>query len=239
VDDTIDVARRRSVEGKEYSKLIGKKLNIIDAVEYEKERAEDRRIKDEILSELIEDEDFHELRHILEVNDSIYPQRLAPIDIVHCIDAAEEKLDELARQRAKPLKIYSPREESVLDIITLIKKQEPIRVARMIAARQRNHVFGKTIEELEFEYSEWLRELRGDPPPPTEEELMAMLAAEEEQRLEEERLAAEEAARNFGDLPTLHTLLDDVAEIIRNNPEAAAAIISQWIGNAVLVEQRS
>ena len=237
VDDTIEVARRRAVEGKEYSKQVGKKLIITDAAEYEKERAEGRRIKEEKVFELIEDEDFHDLRVILEVNDAVYPQRLSPTDIVRYVDSAGEKLEELDRLRAKKPKIYTPREESMLDAITIIKKQEPLRLARMIAARQKAYILGKSMEELEFEYSEWLRELRGDPPPPTEEELAAMLAAEEEARLEEERLAAEEAARNFDDLPTVHTLLDDVAELIRSNPEAAAAIISQWVGNAVLLEK--
>ena len=239
VDDKIEVVRRRKVEGKEYSKRVGEIMLIEDATEYEQERAEERRVKDEKIDELIEDEDFHAMRVVLEVNDAIYPQRLAPIDIVHCVDSAKDKLEELARMRAKAPKIYLPREESVLDVITIIKKLEPLRVARRIATRQKNYIYGKTMQELEFEYSEWLRELRGDPPPPTEEELAAMLAAEEEARLEEERLAAEEAARNFEDFGTVRTLLDDVAELIRDNPEAAAAIIRQWIGNAVLVEQRS
>jgi sulfur carrier protein ThiS len=239
VDPDINVSRRQVIEGKEYPKRIGKILTITEAAEYEKERAENRRVKEEKIHELIEDEDFHELRVILEVNDSIYPQRLAPVDIVRCIDSAGEKLDALARQRATPPKSYSAREEMVLDAITSIKKQEPIRLARMIAARQRGYIFSKTMEELEFEYAEWLRGLRGDPPPETEAEMLARLAAEEEAPLEEERLPAEEAARNFGDLPKLRTLLDDVAELIGNNPEAAAAIISQWIGNAVMVEQRN
>jgi MoaA/NifB/PqqE/SkfB family radical SAM enzyme len=55
--------------------------------------------------------------------------------------------------------------------------------------------------------------------------------------IEEERIAAEEAARNFDDLADVHTLLDDAAHLIRVNPEAAAAIVRQWIGNAVLAEQ--
>ena len=236
VDGSIKVARRQGVKGREYSKRVGQLLAILEAAEFEKERAETRLMKEEKIRELIDDDDFHELTLSLEVNDAIYPKRLAPMDIVRSVEAAGEKLDELERQRIKPRKIYSAREESVLDVITLIKKQEPLRVARRIADRQRNYVFSKSLEELEAEYAEWMRQLRGDP---TEEEIQAQSAAEEEQRLEEERLAAEEAARNFGDLPTVYTLLDEIAELIQKNPEAAAAIIRQWIGTAVMMEPTS
>ena len=239
VNEDLKVARRRKVEGKEYSKLVGKILTITQAVEYERERVESRLIKDEKIRELLEDTDFDELMVRLEVNDSIYPKRLAPIDIVHYVDSAGEKLDALDLQRAQPKRGYSPREETILDVVTLIKKQEPYRVARRIADRQKAYVLSHTMEELEAEYAEWLRELKGEPPPETEEEMMARLAQEEEVRLEEERLAAEEAARMLDDLPSLHTLLDDVAELIQNNPEAAAAILRQWIGNAIIEENRN
>jgi sulfur carrier protein ThiS len=243
INPTIRVARRRKVEGKEYSKPVGKGkkqfMTIAEAVEYEKTRHESRVEKDKKVHELVEEIDFDELMVRLEVNDSIYPKHLAPSDIVRSVDAAGEKLDALDAKRVKPVRIYSPREESILDVLTLIKKQEPYRVARHISERQRAYILGHSMEELEAEYAEWLRNLRGDPTP---EELMEQMAQEEAQRLEEEAAAAaaaaEEAARNFGDLPSLHTLLDDVAELIRDNPEAAAAIIRLWIGNAVLLETK-
>jgi sulfur carrier protein ThiS len=238
INPHIHVARRKKVEGKEYAQKVGKEITIIEAVDYEQERLETRLIKEQKIKELIEDVDFDELMIRLEVNDSIYPKRLTPADIVHSIDSAGDKLETLDIERAKPRKMYLPREEAVLDVITLIKKQEAQRVARRIADRQRSHILSHTMEELEAEYKEWLRVLRGDP---TEEERLAM---EEAQRLadeaaaeEEARLAAEEAARHFGDLPLLHTLLDDVAALIRDNPEAATAIIRLWIGNAVLMEK--
>ena len=239
VNEHLKVSRRQGVTGKEYSRRIGRILAILEAAEFEKERAEKRLEKEVKIDGLIEDDDFHTLRVHLEVNDSVYPKRLAPADIVQCVASAEEKLEELDRQRAKPPKIYSAAEETILDVLTVVKKQEPIRLLRKIADRQRNSILGKTLEEIEFEYSEWLRILSGLPPPETEEEIQARLAAEEEVRLKEERLAAEEAARNFDDLPTVYTLLDEIAELIRDNPEAAAAIIRQWIGNAVLLEPRS
>jgi len=238
VNPHIHVDRRRKIEGKERSKAFGKRMLIEDAVKYEKERAENRHAKDQkIREELLDDVDFDELMVRLEVNNSIYPQRLAPTDIVRYVDSAGEKMDALDRERAKPVKIYSPREETVLDVITLIKKQEPIRVAKHIANRQKAYILTHSLEELEAEYAEWLRNLRGDPPPETEEEMMARLVAEAEQQIEEDRIAAEEAARNFGDLPDVRTLLDDAAELILTNPEAAAAIVRQWIGNAVLLEK--
>ena len=240
VNPEIKVARRQKVEGKEYSKLVGKVLTAVEAAQHEKERVEHRLTSDQKIRELLEEVEFDELLVRLEVNEEIYPKRLAPLDIVHYVDSAGEKLDALDAQRAKPPKIYLPREETILDVITLIKKQEAIRVARRIAERQRAYVLTRTMEELEAEHAEWLRNLRGDP---TEEERLAMeeaarLAAEEA-AAEEERTAAEEAARNFGDLASLHTLLDDVAELIRNNPDAATAIVRQWIGNAVLIEAKN
>jgi flagellar biosynthesis/type III secretory pathway M-ring protein FliF/YscJ len=74
-------------------------------------------------------------------------------------------------------------------------------------------------------------------------------------RLEEKRLREEEARRlaelaaleeaqeafenSLGELGSLRTLRDEVAELIAKNPEAAAAVIRQWIGNAVLVEAKA
>jgi len=72
---------------------------------------------------------------------------------------------------------------------------------------------------------------------------------EEKYRREEEaRRAAEVAAleakqaefeNSLGELAGLRTLRDEVAEVIAKNPDAAAAVIRQWIGNAVLVEAKS
>jgi hypothetical protein len=181
VNPNIHVDRRRKIEGKEHSKTFGKRLLIEDAVKYEKERAELRHAKDEkIRLELLEHIDFDELMVRLEVNDSYYPQRLAPSDIVRCVDSAGEKIDALDRERATPPKVYLPREETLLDVITLIKKQEPIRLAKHIANRQKAYIVTHSLEELEAEYAEWLRNLRGDPPPETEEEMMARLAREAE-----------------------------------------------------------
>jgi flagellar biosynthesis/type III secretory pathway M-ring protein FliF/YscJ len=55
-------------------------------------------------------------------------------------------------------------------------------------------------------------------------------AADEEQ---------EELENTLGDLGSIRSLKDEIAELIARNPEAAAAVIRQWIGNAVLVEAKS
>jgi len=240
VNDTLKVTRRRKVEGKEYSKPVGGRkdrlLAIADAVKYEQDRAESRRSKEKkVREDLLDEVDFDELMVRLEVNDSFYPKRLTPTDIVESIDTAAEKLEALDRRRAGKPRIYSAREETILDVLTLIKKQEPLRVARHISERQRAYIFRHSLEELEAEYAAWLRRLKGEPEPETEEERLAREAAEqlldEAANEEENRIAAEEAARNFDDLASVHTLLDDVATLIRENPEAAAAIVRQWIGN--------
>ena len=238
INPDVKVVRRQKVEGKEYSKVVGKRLSMDDVVKYETERAESRRAKEKKIDELFEDKvDFDELMVRLAVNDLYYPRRLAPIDIVQCVESAGERMDALDRERARPTKVFLPREETILDVIALIKKLEPVRLAKHIANRQKAYIATHSLEELEAEYAEWMRNLRGDPPPETEEEMMARLAQEEVQRLEEERIAAEEAAKNFDEFGDVHTLLDDAAELIRTNPEAAAAIVRQWIGNAVLMEK--
>jgi hypothetical protein len=245
VNEHIKVARRRKVAGKEYSKQIGGRkpfMIIADAVDYENKRRETRLDKDEKIRDLIEDVDFDELMVRLEVNDSIYPKRLTPADIVAGLASATGKLEDLDRLRAIPHKTYSPREEAVLDALTWVKRQEPFRIARRIAERQRDYILNHSVEELEAEYNAWLRNLRGEPPLETDEE---RLKREEMERLaaeaantEEERIAATEGARIFNDLANLHTLLDDVASIVQEKPDAAAAIVRQWIGNEVLTENK-
>lgn len=71
----------------------------------------------------------------------------------------------------------------------------------------------------------------------------------EKRRLEEERLTAETAAaaeteqeeveNSLGGLGSIRSLRDEIAELIAKNPEAAAAVIRQWIGNSVLVEAKT
>ena len=240
VDAKIHVARRRRVPEKDYTKIIGKPMPLDEAVQYEKERSEARHKKNETIRvELLEDVDFDDLMGRQEVNNLVYPRRLAPTDFVRYMGSASDKLDALDRERARPPKIFSVREAAILDVMTLIKKREPVRVAQQIASRQRGYILNNPLEVLEAEYAEWLRIVKGEP---TEEERLAMeeakRVAEEAAAAEEERLAAEEAARNFGDLASVHTLLDDAAELIRTNPEAAAAIVRQWIGNPTAEEKK-
>lgn len=57
----------------------------------------------------------------------------------------------------------------------------------------------------------------------------AIASAEEQQEFE----------NSLGELGSMRTLKDEIAELIAKNPEAAAAVIRQWIGNAVLVEAKT
>jgi flagellar biosynthesis/type III secretory pathway M-ring protein FliF/YscJ len=57
-----------------------------------------------------------------------------------------------------------------------------------------------------------------------------------------EEAAAEEQKEfenSLGELGSIRSLREEIAELIAKNPEAAAAAIRQWIGNAVLVEAKS
>lgn len=64
-----------------------------------------------------------------------------------------------------------------------------------------------------------------------EEEAAAAVAAEEE--------AQKEVDNSLGELGSIRSLREEIAELIAKNPEAAAAVIRQWIGNAVLVEAKT
>ena len=236
LNEDTEVAQIRKIAGKKYSTLIGGRKafgSTADAIEHTKERVEQRHEKEEKILELLEDVDVDDLMLRNSVRDSLYPQPLAPTDIAEYVDSAIEKLEKRDRERASiPKQAYSPRDETMLDVITLVKKLAPIRLARRFSEWQKAYIAIKTPEQLEAEHKEWLRLLRGEP---TEEDRLAMEEAErlatEEAAAEADRIAAEEAARNLNDLADLHTLLDDVADLIKNNPEAAAAIVRLWVGN--------
>jgi hypothetical protein len=238
VNENLKVVRRRPVPGKQISKEVGGKqreMPIADAVEYEKKRFTDKSEKEKKVDELLGLESGTLVARNA-VGDSVYPRRLSPDDIVRYAESADEKLQILDLERSRPPRIFSPREETVFDVMLLIKRYEAVRVAKRIAQRQRTGVLSKTMEELEAEYAEWLRVMRGDPPPETEEEAAARMVKEAEEQILEEARQAAEAARNFDKLESVFTLVDDVTELVKDNPEAAAAVVRQWIGEAVLLD---
>lgn len=232
INPSITVTRQKLVKGKKFPKAVGK-IPIEDAIEHTKNRVTARNEKNQKIEEItgLHLQDFQDRA---ELNDKIYPQRLTPTDIVRYINAGKEQLEELERERTKSVKVFSPREEAVLNVITLIKKLEASRVAKRIAERQRAAVLGKTLEELDAEHAEWLRKLKGEPEPETPEQMEERLKQEEVQRIEEET-AAEEAARVLEGFDNdIHTLVDEAAILVTENPEAAAAVLKQWIGNIIV-----
>jgi flagellar M-ring protein FliF len=69
-------------------------------------------------------------------------------------------------------------------------------------------------------------------------ELEAKAAAEAEAAAEAAEAEEEEINRTLDSFGSIRSLKDEIAELIAENPDAAAAIIRQWIGNAVLVENK-
>jgi len=73
--------------------------------------------------------------------------------------------------------------------------------------------------------------------------------AEKLRREEEAAAAAAEAAavaaeqeefeNSLGEFGSIRSLREEIAELIAKNPEAATAVIRQWVGNAVLVEAKT
>jgi len=68
-----------------------------------------------------------------------------------------------------------------------------------------------------------------------EEEAAATAAAAEATAVAEQ----EELENSLGELGSLRSLKDEIAELIARNPDAAAAVLRQWIGNAMMVEAKS
>lgn len=226
IDESIIVSRRRPVTGKNTSKEVGgkkAKMSIDEAVEYEKERAETRAEKENKVRELFGIE--QELFERDEINDEIYPKRLAPTDIARSIEAAKDKLEEQDRLKEMRSKVFSPREELILDILTLVKKYEAARVAKKIADRQRKTVKGKTLEQLEAEREARIRQLRGESEPIDETS---------EERLQKEEEQKQEAIRTLdGFDKNIKTLVDEAGDVVGENIDAAAAVLRQWVGNVV------
>ncbi|MDR1053860.1 MAG: hypothetical protein LBL39_06755 [Planctomycetaceae bacterium] len=232
IDNAFNVQRYKGVKGKNSSRKVGRKMGIVDATEYEKNRQDERVEKEKKILEIngvdqsIFDRD--------ELNDEIYPKRLTPSDIVRSTEAAREKLNEIDQERAKPKIEFSPREEAVLDAMVMVKKYETVRVATAIAEWQRENIIGKTKEQLKEEEAKKLRQMKGEPEPhiETPEEK----AERETREREEERLKHDELA---GFDPNYRTLVQEAAELTDENPEAAAAVIKQWIGSINIGEVKS
>ena len=219
INPTIKVSIRRPNPSGKGSKQVATQP-ILEAIDYEHERLEKRNEKIKKVQEILNCEDDFLMRE--EINDEIYPKRLAPTDIVRCIEAAKEKLIEQDRKRTLPSKIFMPREEVVLNIMTLVKKFEAIQVAMRIAERQKRVVAGKTLEEIQAERNADIQKVRDDIEAENTE-------TPEEKALREQREAIE-ANRTLTFDGNLHNLLDDAEEITAENPEAAAAVLRQWIG---------
>ncbi|MDR1291075.1 MAG: hypothetical protein LBK06_07740 [Planctomycetaceae bacterium] len=232
IDNAFNVQRYKGVKGKNSSRKVGRKMGITDAAEYEKNRHDERVEKEKKILEIngVDQSIFNRD----ELNDEIYPKRLTPSDIVRSTEAAEEKLREIDQERAKPKTEFSPRDEVVLDAMVMVKKYETVRVAAAIAEWQRENIIGKTKEQLKEEEAKKLRQMKGEPEPhiETPEEK----AEREAREREEERLKHDELA---GFDPNYRTLVQEAAELTDENPEAAAAVIKQWIGNINVGEGKS
>ncbi|MDR2345611.1 MAG: hypothetical protein LBE18_06060 [Planctomycetaceae bacterium] len=232
IDSSFNVQRYKGIKGKNYSRKIGKKMKITDATEYEKNRLDERIEKEKKILEIhgidksIFDRD--------ELNDEIYPKRLTPNDIVRSINAAKERLEEIDKERAKTKVEFSPRDEVVLDAITMVKKYETVRLAQAIAEKQRENIIGKTKEQLKEEEAKKMRQMKGEPEPhiETPEEK----AEREAREREEERLKHDELN---GFDSNYKTLVQEAAELTDENPEAATAVIRQWIGNTGTNENKN
>jgi hypothetical protein len=232
INPSIVVTRNQMVKGRKFPKKIAK-IPIEEAIEIVKKRNEERNQKNQKIEELTGFQ-LKELQDREELNDEIYPKRLTPNDIVRYLAAGKEQLEQVTENRKKSNKEFFPREEAILNAVTLIKKLEVTRVAQKIAERQREAVLGKTLEELETEHAAWLRKLKGEPEPKTPEQIEEEQKLEEQQKINQEQTLDEAVRTLDGFGKDIHTLVDEAGTLVAENPEAATAILKQWIGNVVV-----
>ncbi|MGL4593561.1 MAG: hypothetical protein ACRCUY_02390 [Thermoguttaceae bacterium] len=230
IDKNIVVTRRKAIPGKQQSKVVrGKdgKMPISKAIEYEKKRADALTEKELRIKELFRVEGQTLLHD--PVNQDIYPKRLTPLDIVRCTESAEDRLSELDRLRHKQKKVYSPREEVVLNVLETIKRLEVARVATFVAEKQRSFVLNKTLEDLEAEKQARIQQLK-DKFSDVKKENDAESGSQEKLENGAEQ-TPQRMLESFN--KNNRTLTDEAGELIDENIDAAAAVVKQWIGNIV------
>ena len=189
----------------------GKPIGLPKAVEVAKERLEEHKKREEIQRKNSRKKQVKyfeaESRDVIE--DTEYPRKLSPYDIGVSISTAHKRLLEEEEKKKEALDPVYRRAELVLHALDRTKITEAARVARKIASRQ------KRIGLSAIEEAERLAKL-----PPEEREA---LAPELEEQLE--------IARSLhGFKKHINTIVDDAAEVVKDDVEAAAAVVRQWVG---------
>jgi len=134
-----------------------------------------------------------------------YPQKLSPDDILRSIESAKQRLED----SPKPQKTVSSTRihaEQIFHVMNLLKQEEATRFARKIAALQSKHLNRTPEEEVAIQA-----------------EKKAKMLEEAEEKIEKIR-----TLKGFG--KHLHTLVDDIGDVVANDVDNATKVVKQWIG---------
>jgi len=208
VEKNRKVVRRKAVQDRIVSK---KPIDLPEAVEFAKERLAEHKKREENLRRI------HKLKHLKYfevesrdvIEDTEYPRKLSPYDIGRSIETAQRRLLEEAEKKKEKADPVIRRAELLLSALDRTKITEAARVARKIAERQ-NRIGLLSLEEAER---------------------LAKLPPEEREALDPEVEETLEIARSLhGFKKQQNTIVDDAAEVVKEDVDAAAAVVRQWVG---------
>ena len=191
------------------------KMTLPEAVELTRQRLKEREEREELrrLSRKSKKLKYFEAESRDVIEDGEYPRRLSPCDIGLAIDSAKARLlEEEEKKQQKETTNY--RALLVLQVLNRMKVTEAARVAKKVALRQKR--LGLQSEE---EAAKLLR--------------MAAEAAamniDPDSSPNEEEIVYDHSLDGFG--KHLNTLIDDAAEVVKDDYAAAADVVKQWVGN--------
>jgi len=152
----------------------------------------------------------------VELDESGFSENLTADDIRLAFQAAEKRINPTSPQTNFTQETSANcRIRWILTALEQLKKEEKIRFARTIASLQQKHIEGKTsiLNAAESETASDSRDIFN--------ENGSGELSEKPHTLD-----------GFGNKP-LKTLIDEAGDVVDDDPDAAAKVVRQWIGNSV------
>lgn len=183
-----------------------KRMDILDALEHAREQEEKWEEYEKKLSKKNESKKHEPL------NKADFPKPLLPKDIARSIEGAKKRLEE--KDRRKTIDTLAERKaELIFNIVQNLKKQQTVRLAKRIAMKQ----------QLLYET---LLKMHGGEYVPLEHE------PKENDGPENDENTVEWGERNLdGFQKGSMSLLDEAADVVEHDYDAAANVVKQWVGH--------
>lgn len=180
--------------------------SILDASNRAIERGEERRAREALLLSKYKRLRIRQIPPPL--SRAEYPKPVGAKDLLNSIGIIRERLAVLDhKEEERP---DATRAQIILKIIELLKRQEAARLVHQVSERQRNFI------ETRHEEGEEAKKPIGP----------------RYEVLDDETLAKKARRTLQGFDKNLNTLLDEAGDVVHENADAAAQVLSQWIGTA-------